>query len=51
MIEIVKRVPNFSSSHYRDAIDSAIEDECIELVNRDDGVEWYRAIPLDKFDE
>ncbi|KXH70572.1 MAG: hypothetical protein AM326_04200 [Candidatus Thorarchaeota archaeon SMTZ-45] len=45
--EIVKRIPNYSSEHYKDAINSAIEDEYIELVTRDDGLEWYRAILLE----
>jgi hypothetical protein len=47
MDEIARRIPDYSSEHYRDAIESAIEDEYIELVTRDDGVEWYRAIPLE----
>lgn len=47
MDEIVKRIPNYSSKYYRDAIDSALEDEYIELVTRDDDLEWYRAIPLE----
>ena len=47
MNEIVKRIPDYSSEHYRDAVESAIEDEYIESVTRDDGVEWYRAIPLE----
>jgi hypothetical protein len=49
--DIAKRLPSFSSEHYRDAIESAIEDEYIEQVNRDDDLEWYRAIPMDDFDD
>ena len=49
--DIAERFPSFSSEHYRDAIESAIEDEYIEQVYRDDDLEWYRAIPMDGFDD
>jgi hypothetical protein len=49
--DLAKRFPSFSSGYHRDAIDSAIEDEYIEHVSRDDNVEWYRAIVYDEFDE
>ena len=47
MDDIVNRISDYSPEHYRDAIESAIEDEYIELVTRDDGLEWYRAIPFE----
>lgn len=49
--EIAKRILGYSSEHYRDAIESAIEDEYIEMVIREDCVEWYHVIPLDEYDD
>jgi hypothetical protein len=43
-------IPGYSSETYVDAIESAVEDEYIEMIDGEDGLELYRAIIYDEFD-
>ena len=46
--DIIKRFPDYSIQQIEDAIESAIEDEYIELVEQNGNLLCYRAIQYDE---
>jgi len=46
--DIIRRFPDYSVGQMEDALESAIEDEYIEVEVKDDGILWYHVVQLDE---
>ncbi len=46
--DIIKRFADYSTEQIEDALESAIEDEYIEVETRESGVRWYHSVCFDE---